>query len=548
MKLLIALALMCLMAFAMANDWADDTIKFSVKLNEKHNNLYIVNRIDEDAIAFGKCSNTTLFTEGWNRFHVKANGAFDANTQFRAIGYADSFCFHREVKTHMNNVVWWFEQHYVPGGVFPKELYTWLENNYDWIVKMVDNNKHDAYWRNIGYVLAQFEGFVQGYQAHAPPSAKMTRAQLWFYQSLGDLLDLVAAIHPEARMNLKTMTPDEVMEAHFARDHCSGLTRLTDNNKELFFSQVAWFALSTMGRVYKQIEWNTQDTKAQKISFSSYPGFVFSFDDFMISDQGLAHLETTNEVFKTELYDLLHPETALTWMRNRAAIQMADNGKDWTDIFAKHNSGSYNNQWQVVDYKKFSPGQPLKEGAFWVLEQIPGYTKAEDLTSLLESQRYFPSYNIPYFKEVFDRSGYPGAMKKSGDFWSYDKCPRANIFRRDAVKVNTMEEMKKMMRYNDYKNDPLTLGDPGNTIASRYDLKPKGMQRRECFGAMDGKITSYADIKKMEAHTISSPTYDQQPVFSWKTTQPDYKPIPHEGLPDTWNFPWMKYNFLNEDF
>lgn len=32
----------------------------------------------------------------------------------------------------------------------------------------------------------------------------------------------------------------------------------------------------------------------------------------------------------------------------------------------------YNNQFMVLDYKKFSPGKPLpKAGLFWVLEQIP---------------------------------------------------------------------------------------------------------------------------------------------------------------------------------
>lgn len=34
-------------------------------------------------------------------------------------------------------------------------------------------------------------------------------------------------------------------------------------------------------------------------------------------------------------------------------------------------SFSYNNQWMVVDYKRFKPGQPLQDGLLWVLEQLP---------------------------------------------------------------------------------------------------------------------------------------------------------------------------------
>jgi len=36
---------------------------------------------------------------------------------------------------------------------------------------------------------------------------------------------------------------------------------------------------------------------------------------------------------------------------------------------------SYNNQWIVVNYNKFSPKKPLEDGALWILEQIPGYVR-----------------------------------------------------------------------------------------------------------------------------------------------------------------------------
>ena len=51
---------------------------------------------------------------------------------------------------------------------------------------------------------------------------------------------------------------------------------------------------------------------------------------------------------------------------------------------------------------------------------------------------------------------YPGQAEKYGDWFTYDKTPRALIFKRDHGKVVDLESMERMMRYNDFKNDPLS--------------------------------------------------------------------------------------------
>ena len=46
-------------------------------------------------------------------------------------------------------------------------------------------------------------------------------------------------------------------------------------------------------------------------------------------------------------------------------------------------SGTYNNQWMVVDYKKLEMEEIPTEGVLTVLEQIPGSVTIEDQTILL---------------------------------------------------------------------------------------------------------------------------------------------------------------------
>ena len=45
-------------------------------------------------------------------------------------------------------------------------------------------------------------------------------------------------------------------------------------------------------------------------------------------------------------------------------------------------------------------------------------------------------------------------MSEFGDWFSYDKTPRSMIIDRDHAKVKDLDSLMKLMRYNDFKNDP----------------------------------------------------------------------------------------------
>ena len=141
------------------------------------------------------------------------------------------------------------------------------------------------------------------------------------------------------------------------------------------------------------------------------------------------------------------------------------------------------------------------------MEQLPGTLIYKDQTDLLTTQQYFPSYNLPFYPTIFNLSGIQQFVDKFGDVFSYDKNPRALIFKRDANKVTDMDSLYKLMRYNDYQHDPLAkcaCSPPYsaiNAISSRSDLNPvNGTYPMPLFGSqpsggIDYKGTNYSEYR-----------------------------------------------------
>jgi len=266
---------------------------------------------------------------------------------------------------------------------------------------------------------------------------------------------------------------------------------------------------------------------------------LLSIDDFYLLSSGLVVTETTNNIFNESLYVHVTTETVLSWIRTIVANRMATSGSEWTQIFAKYNSGTYNNQWMVVDYNLFTPGEELPSNTLWILEQIPGYCHSADVTSVMLSNGAWVSYNIPYFVDIYDLSGYAQMETEYGTQYSYSQCPRATIFKRDHPQVNSLSAVKWIIRYNDWQNDPLSLGDAANSICSRFDLS---VNTPAAFGGIDSKVTSYQLLQDYVVQGISGPTYYEQQAFEW-TGQ--WETTPHYGQPNKFYFDWEFFTMEN---
>jgi len=404
--------------------------------------------------------------------------------------------------------------------------------------------------------LNQFSGLVDGYNSMPTPS--ISDLDLWLLNSDGDLETLLdmypQGVEKGSRRRKQSGDEEEYTD-------CSALIKLVAQEKkksmnsdseieydDLLSGHTTWRSYAAMLRIYKfyhsQFS-STSGVAANSVAFSASPGFLSSKDDWYITSAGLVSLETTNSIYDEDLYVYVVPQTVLTWQRSILCNRLSETSSQWVNCFAGYNSGTYNNQWMVVDYKVFddiqqSKKKPTKaesQGLLSIIEQIPGTTQIGDVSDVLIENGYWASYNVPYFENIYNLSGYPARYEQYGDKYSYSNCSRAKIFRRDQPSVLDIEDMKRMLRYNDFQNDPDSEGNPTNAISSRYDLKTN-ITVHDAFGGVDTKLTSSDLVSKLSGWAQSGPTHDQQPVFSWTNwtkTLGSEQPL-HVGHPESFDF------------
>lgn len=487
----------------------------------------IKNVLDKNGDAYG-FYNVSINTIGWNILEIRSGyGTQELSneiTMFLA-GYLEGYLTALETYNHFTNL---YPQLIKDPSIIDK-VQNFMKKQDLWTRKMIKEEKNDPFWRHTGYVLAQLDGLYVGAlkRATVEKIKPMTMTQIQFLNAVGDLLDLIPSLSPKKESSLKVFK-------RWDMGHCSALIKVLPGFENIYFAHSSWYTYAAMLRIYKHWDFKINDkyTTSSRLSFSSYPGFLESLDDFYILSSGLILLQTTNSVYNKTLLKLVVPETLLAWQRVRVANMMAQGGKDWAEIFSKYNSGTYNNQYMVLDLKKVTIKKSLGDGTLYIVEQIPTYVEYSEQTNVLR-KGYWPSYNIPFHQKIYEWSGYPRLVKKLGLDYSYDLAPRAKIFRRDHGKVTGMASMKHIMRYNNYKTDPYSKGDPCNTICCREDLNEANPSPGGCY---DTKVADIFLASQYTAYAISGPTVeDNLPVFSWS----QFNKTLHKGMPEVYNFDFV---------
>ena len=411
-------------------------------------------------------------------------------------------------------------------------------------LKYKDN---DSYWNEVYNLYKQMIGLYEGYNLMANDEEKIDLISFQNIISLGDIDEIEYWKNISNRPNYKNMTLEQIKKYTLLHNHCTSLIKILPDFSDIFFGHNTWTGYNKLIRIFKEYKFvpnPNNDFPGKIILMSSYPGAINSQDDFYITSADLYITETTNNVFNETLFDFLNPNTLMCWIRTMVANRLSNSGKEWVNIFKKYNSGTYNNQFQILDMKKIDLNNQKVEDSdvLWIIEQLPNYTEEHDVTQILK-YGYWPSYNVPYSKYIFEYSGYKEYIEKFPELFNiydYNNCGRAKIIRRDNYKIKDIESFQTFLRYNDFKNDNFSDGDACNSIACRSDLYED--KNIECFGATDAKFTSLKNFKENGyIYIISGPTNDQQKIFDWNDTFCNK----NESLKEKWAYYGQinKYNF-----
>ncbi|KAM8961143.1 putative phospholipase B-like 2 [Pelodytes ibericus] len=518
----------------------------SVILDTTTGKLTTVPEIVENAVAWAELSDS-IQENGWAVLDLKTNDLYNDSIQAYAAGVAEAAVSQRLIYMHWMNTLMGYCGPYKYQTQFCEKLRYYLEANLAWMQQEMEKGEDQVYWHQIRLALLQLRGLEDSYNGRVSfPQSKFTINPFGFilFQLGGDLEDLEAAFNKSD------------VFTQLGSGSCSALIKLLPGNKDLLVSHDTWNTYQSMLRIIKKYTLpfraspNGDHTVPGSVqTFSSYPGTIFSGDDFYLLSSGLVTLETTIGNSNPLLWKYIKPEgSVLEWLRNIVANRLATGGQHWAAIFEKFNSGTYNNQWMIVDYNKFNPGQTeASAGLLTILEQIPGMVMKADKSDELYNKGYWPSYNIPYFEEIFNASGQPALVEKYGDWFTYDQSPRAQIFRRNQTNVHDLTSMIQLMRYNDFLHDPLSVcsscnpkPNGENTISARSDLNPAngtypfGALNQRQHGGTDMKVTSFAMASKNQMVAVNGPTWDQVPPFQWSTSP--FSNLMHMGHPDLWKF------------
>ena len=520
-----------------------ERIEARIKVDAKKNWTIVYSDFKEEDIYVATAFYTdSLLQDGWDKLAITTNSIFSDELQAEAAGRLEGELTKERIYNHYLNLKDEINM--------TQNITEFLEKQENFVFDEIKKEgKSDPILYNAYLIKIQYNAIMDQYNAVVEPEKKLTKNNFHLLNYVAELPDVTQKfeVATSGKTDYSKKTDKELYNLFLERTHCSALFKIKNDLSEVYFGHNAWNSYYSMIRIIKEynLNYNNHWVKSKNIIFTSYPATMSSVDDFYISSHGLVSIETTNVFFNDSLYASIIPESLFTSERAMIANRISNSSKEWAENFAKYNSGTYNNQFMILDKNKVDlEKKKIDMDAFYIVEQIPGLCKINNVTNFLKFG-YWSSYNVPYDKEIYKKSAIQEMINQKPSLAilaDYDNCARTKIFRRDQSSADSLDGFKKLMRSNKYKSDPFSENGPSNAISARADL-----DGQHCSGAYDLKVGALSDFKdgKIKFQLIGSPMWDDEEgikPFNWKDVgDQKCKAHAHNNIPDIVQYGWIEY-------
>lgn len=530
---------------------------------------------------------------GWRRLHIKTLNDEDCYLnsllQCYTSGYLEGAITHTEIYQYHVNAQSFLQD--LSKESF-KRLHDIYEIMYESIVHKINNDeiskitdtKERARWNYYLCIISQLDGLYAGYnsnyEADTPDniSKRLTIVDFLILNSSGNFGDIKSIIDISDSSKYKVdettdFSSKENLEKLFGEtdiisiykkllknSHCSVIAKLIKQQNgeyDIISGHDTWSSYSELIRTLKTYNYefdskckNKNDTlipKPKKISMSSYPGVLFSGDDFYVLESGLTLLQTTlNVLDRFKYYNLIDFSNYIPEFIRLMTINFLSNtGEEWVENYKDSKNHLYITQWVIVDYNQLSiynanPLDSNKKGVIHVLEEVPNEVFIEDISEKFFVDGYFGSFNYPYFDKSFQILGYSkfqSLKEKRNDPWINS---RQFILEKLHTRIYDIESFIKIISYNGYKNpsndfeDDPSLNDPSNGMMARYDL----FEIPEYFGGIDYKVLNHEYSKELKFEAKLGPTTSNPhlPVLVLDIPEHNWRKKYFQGIPTRIDF------------
>ena len=528
--------------------------KIIITKEEKLNN-------ENNLIAKGKYEKTRYKT-GWDLFESKTYNNANPIIQLYSIGIIEGILSQEEIKDYMNNF-----RYALGGNEKAIQLKQWFKDADENIKRKINNinsekdNKFDL--KSLSYLAclhAQINGLYKGYNLKSEED-DVDIYELYLLNSEGNYDDTLVYmginqieyndnVNFENDENLmkyyNTTKFEEIWRKLTRKSHCSAIVKLINENNEknILFGHNTWTGFYELLRTYKSIDYAFEGDnqilglKPIKMKYSSYPGILFSGDEYYTIENNLAITQTSlSTIFPERLVNGLNKKEYIPeFMRIMTINFLSRTGKEWVKNFEKLYNGNhiYFASWIIVDFNKINSNKNL----IFIAEEVSENVMTIDYTKEFLKKGYYGSYNLPFFKEHTVQTGI-SYFNLNLDDKKYN--PRGYLVKSLINEVNDIQSFQDLLTYNKYKmndskvEDDPSVDDPYNGIASRS----------EEYGTIDFKIIDKNLINNGNIYAYSGPIYGDNPnfkPFNKNDIKSDLKNY-MEGIPEEFNFEPILINF-----